>query len=658
MRACQIIAEKLSTSSLETICRDLNLIPRQIQLKEGWWQKEGLPMVGFLGEKPVAIYWKRSRYVYDDDKEITPILDKLSPAAYVFFSALPKSPSLLGLVRFCLQGNGSLFFQLLFLGSLGAIIGLFSPFMFRYLFDTVIPGLEYGMLLQILLAMLAIALTASAFSLVRAFILLRLEGFLQARLDIALWDRLFKLPLHFFRRYGSGDLIQRVNVFDTLRQSFGGTLLQTLVTTGLSLFYLFPMFYFSWQLATIGLSTQILSFLISFTLLSYRNRLQTLVLELLAQINQFLTQAVCGIDKIRIACAEIRAISHWQALFQRSQNTAWQYGKVQNTVKVITAILFGLSTFLVYFTVIIFLENGNFTLGTFMAFNAAYMVFASSLANFLAVCLAIMAQMPAWERGKVILQEPLEETAKRGACPPLTGEMSLKSLFFKYEQNSPWILKNIELNIKPGEFIGIAGPSGCGKSTLLRLLLGFERPDQGTIYYQGRNLEEWDLIALRREMGVVLQSSAIFSGSVLDNILSGRKASPQQMHEALSNSCFDEVLQELPMGLDTPLPSGGNTLSGGQKQRLLLARALLFTPKILLLDEATSALDSRTQQQVIQNISRLQITRIAVAHRIDTLRDSDRIYFMHEGEIVETGTFDDLLKRGGGFSKQAELQKL
>jgi len=657
-----LIVEKLSQVPLETICRELNVIPRQIHLKEHFWQKEGLPMVGFLSGKPIAIYWKNHRYVYSEEgqeKEITPILPKLSAVAYVFFNALPEKGSLPKLLRFCLKGNGSLFFQLLFLGSIGALIGLFSPFMFRYLFDTVIPGLEYGMLIQILLALLAIAVTTSLFALVRSFILLRLEGLLQARLDVALWDRVFKLPLPFFRRYGSGDLIQRVNIIDRLRQSFGGTLLQTVVSTLLSLFYLFPMFYFSWQLATIGLSTQLLSFFISFTLLAYRNRVQKVVLELLAKINQFLTQVVRGIDKIRIAGAEKRAIFHWRTLFRKSQKAAFQYGKVQNTVKVISALLFGLSSLFVFAAVIIFLQNehSNFTLGTFMAFNAAYVVFAGSLSQFLGVCLSIMAELPGWQRGKVIIQEPLEDSVKGGEVL-LTGEVRVESLSFKYEEDDvSWILKNIDLSIKPGDYIGIAGPSGCGKSTLLRLLLGLERPQEGSVYYQGLRIQEFDLMHLRQEIGVVLQGMGIFSGTIYENILCGRKASREQLEESIVASCFDEVLSFLPMGLHTPLPSGGNTLSGGQKQRLLLARALLLSPKILLLDEATSALDSETQKRVVENISKLKITRIAVAHRLDLLESADRIYVMHGGEIVESGTFKDLVKSGGSFAKQAKMQK-
>jgi ATP-binding cassette subfamily C protein len=680
LNACQIAVQKSQlniqipsilpstgdiNALLETICRQSNLIYRQIRLKEGWWQTEGLPMVAFFAatQKPIAIYWKNHRYVYieeGEEREIKPIFGELYPIAYTFYKALPESTSMFRLAKFCMQGNSFLFLQLLVLGSIGAIIGLFSPFMFSYLFDHVIPGMEYGMLVQILLALLAIAFCTSIFGIVRDFILLRLEGLLQSRLDVALWDRLFKLPIHFFRRYGSGDLIQRVNVIDRLRQSFGGTMLQTVVSTVLSIFYLFPMFYFSWELATIALSTQFLSVLISLFVLAYSNRLQRIVLELLAQINQFLTQVVRGIDKIRIAGAENRAIFHWHSLFHRSQQTAFQYGKVQNAVGVVSAILFGLSTFLVYATVILFLENkdSGFTLGHFMAFNAAYMVFSQSLAQFLAVYLAIMAQLPSWDRGKVIMHEPVEEAAKNETATALTGEVHVDSVSFKYEEDSPWILKNIQLSIRPGEFIGIAGPSGCGKSTLLRLLIGLENPQQGNIYYQNQNIQKCDLIQLRREMGVVMQSSAIFSGSIYDNILCGRKASTTEIEEALRCSCFDDVLKELPMGLDTPLPSGGNTLSGGQKQRLLLARALLFTPRMLLLDEATSALDSQTELKVICNISKLNITRIAVAHRLDTIKDADRIYFMHEGEIVESGTFQELLKREGHFSKQAHLQQL
>ncbi len=210
--------------------------------------------------------------------------------------------------------------------------------------------------------------------------------------------------------------------------------------------------------------------------------------------------------------------------------------------------------------------------------------------------------------------------------------------------------------MKPGEFVAIVGPSGSGKSTLLRLLLGFEQPQTGNIFYDGKNLAELDLEAVRQQLGVVLQNGKVMTGSIYENISSGELVSPQVAWEAAQKVGFADDIEEMPMGMHTVVSEGGSNLSGGQRQRLLIARALILEPKILLFDEATSALDNKTQAIVTESLEQLNVTRVVIAHRLSTIRNADFIYVMSQARVVQKGSFDELMEEEGLFRKLVSRQ--
>ena len=258
----------------------------------------------------------------------------------------------------------------------------------------------------------------------------------------------------------------------------------------------------------------------------------------------------------------------------------------------------------------------------------------------------------------MIFSEPVEEAKDREDPGILKGEIRIDALSFRYDSESPFVLDQISLSISHGEFIGITGPSGSGKSTLVRLLLGFEVPTQGSIYYDGKDLACLDVRRLRKQMGIVFQNEGILAGTIYDNLVCGGVCDKKEMEQALLCSGFAEDLKELPMGLRTLLPMGGETLSGGQRQRLLLARALLTSPHLLLFDEATSALDNRTQEAIRSNIDALECTRVVIAHRLSTLRKTDRIYVLDRGKIAQEGTFTELSQQKGLFANLFQRQQM
>jgi ATP-binding cassette subfamily C protein len=238
----------------------------------------------------------------------------------------------------------------------------------------------------------------------------------------------------------------------------------------------------------------------------------------------------------------------------------------------------------------------------------------------------------------------------------LEGGIELSHISFRYQAQSPLILDDVSLRIKPGEFVAIVGPSGSGKSTLLRIMLGFEPPSEGGVFYDGQALAAMDVRGVRQQIGVVLQHSNVMAGDIYNNIVGSSGLSVDDAWRAARQAAFDKDIEDMPMGMHTVLTQGGGSLSGGQRQRLLIARALAAQPKILYFDEATSALDNRTQAAVSESLERLQVTRVVIAHRLSTIQHADTIVVLERGRIVQQGRFDVLLKQGGTFGSLARRQ--
>jgi ATP-binding cassette subfamily C protein len=212
------------------------------------------------------------------------------------------------------------------------------------------------------------------------------------------------------------------------------------------------------------------------------------------------------------------------------------------------------------------------------------------------------------------------------------------------------------LNIEAGEFAALVGPSGSGKSSLLRLLLGFDTPESGAIYYDGQDLHGLDLQAVRRQLGVVLQNGKLMPGDIRTNIVGMSALTIEDAWEAVRMAGLDKEIEQMPMGMHTVIGEGGSTLSGGQRQRLLIARAIVTKPRILFFDEATSALDNAAQAVVAASLERLQATRVVIAHRLSTIVKADRIFVLDAGRLVQTGTYAELVNQPGLFADLVKRQ--
>jgi ABC-type bacteriocin/lantibiotic exporter with double-glycine peptidase domain len=266
--------------------------------------------------------------------------------------------------------------------------------------------------------------------------------------------------------------------------------------------------------------------------------------------------------------------------------------------------------------------------------------------------------IPLWQRSQPILTAQPEIDLNKANPGKLSGNVQIDHISFRYREDGPLNLDDVCISAQPGEFIALVGPSGSGKSTVMRLLLGFESPISGTVYYDGQDLMGLDVMAVRRQLGVVLQNSRINAGSIFENIASGALITLDEAWTAAEMSGFAEDVRAMPMQMHTLVSEGGTNLSGGQRQRLVIARALALKPQILLFDEATSALDNKTQAIVSQSLDQLKVTRVVIAHRLSTVRYADRIYVMQAGRVVQQGRFEELVDQPGLFAQLARRQTI
>jgi ABC-type bacteriocin/lantibiotic exporter with double-glycine peptidase domain len=481
-----------------------------------------------------------------------------------------------------------------------------------------------------------------------------MEGVGAHLFNTALWDRLLKLSPNFFRRFTIGDLYWRLSSVDEMRRQVGRAGGSILLTALFSFFYLGIMAVYDKTLAGIAAGCTLFGLLVTIACGYWKSAVLDRSYEIQGQMRGLLIQILSGIGKLRTVGVEKNAFAHWATLFAKNKTFQMQAQNIQNLVTALSAILPIFSVWMIFNHIA---RCGGLSMPDFLAFNLAFGSFVIAIYPAFTTWMMLVNQAPMWRRARTILEEPLEQH-HTGTAHRLDGEVLIDSVVFGYDPKMPPVLNGITIAIKRQELIGIVGCSGSGKSTLVRLLLGFEKPYSGAVYYDQKNLEYLNMRDIRKQIGVVFQGSGIMAGSLYDNLVCGGIYTKEQIEKSLELSGFAQDLEQMPMGLHTAVPTDGGTLSGGQKQRLLLARALISNPSLLIFDEATSAFDNRAQEIVSANIASLKVTRIVIAHRLSTIRDVDRIYVVDTGVVAQMGTYDELAKAPGIFAEMLERQKL
>lgn len=626
---------------------------RRVKLKGKWWKQDHGPLLGFYGpeERPIPLLNTSGSYRLGGLKP-----EEFAPYAYMFYPPFPPDLKTgFQVLKFWLERSFSSWISLALFSVIGSLFAFFPAIATKLLFTYAIPESQPSLIAYLSTGLLGIAAAFSCFYFFRDSFFLKIEGFGVHLIQSALWDRLLKLSPSFFSKFTVGNLFWRLSTIEEIRDLFSGGGVTFLLTGLFSVFYLFIMAYYSPLLALSAFFFALISLLITMICSIIKTPLIRQSMEIQGNIRGSLIQMITGIRKLRAAGVERGAFAYWADLFAKSKTLQTRAQTIQNIATLAATVLPILSTCFVYLIIIEHLKT--LLLPDFLAFNVAFSSFIVSQYPLNITLIQLANAFPLWERARVILEEPEEVQEGKPPLQKFSGEINISQLVFSYDSSIAPTIDHVSLVAHPQELIAIVGPSGSGKSTLLRLLLGFEKPHSGAIYFDGKNLDHLDLRSVRKQIGAVIQGEDIMAGKIFDNLTLGGFYTKEQIKEAIHLSGFEEDLKNFPMGINTWLQAKGTTLSGGQKQRLLLARALLANPSLLILDEATSALDNRSEKSVMDNIEELNITRIVIAQKLSTIKKADRIYVLEQGKIVQTGTFQELAEIPGLFNEMLIRQK-
>lgn len=683
-RACETIGQHLRISikphqgilrgmkvpdPVVEIARASGLRIRTVALKGEWWRNESTPFLAFTEDdnRPVALLpLSPHKYEYHDPTERRrgfvdeTVAATLKPFGYVFYRSFPtRKLRAWDLMKFGLLGCKRELVNILLMGTAAGVTAVLTPYVTGIIFDRIIPGAERRQLVEISAFLLIIAVTIGLFTLVRSFAVLRLEGKLDAGIQSALWDRLLSLPVSFFREYSSGDLAQRSLGIAAIRRTLTGTTLNAIAVGIFSVFSFALLFFYSWRLALVAAALVLFAAAVSFICGTLQVHRQRKISLLGGRISSMLLQFITGIAKLRVSGTERRAFAAWAREFSILQQNTMKSRALTNALISFQSIFPVATLALLFYYQQFFLSTvgaAEITTGDFIAFLAAFVQFSGAALALSAALVSGLSVVPIYERARPILLAVPEVTDAKANPGTLRGAVEVSQVNFHYKPDMPPALRDVTLRILPGQFVAIVGASGSGKSTLFRILLGFETPESGAVYYDRQDLSGLDVQAVRRQIGVVLQSSRPISGSIFNNIVGSASLSITHAWEAARLAGLEEDIKQMPMGMHTYLADGGEGISGGQRQRLMIARAIVKRPRILLFDEATSALDNHTQAMVTRSLESLQATRIVIAHRLSTIIRADLIYVMDKGAVVDTGSYAELMSREGVFQDLAKRQ--
>jgi len=559
-----------------------------------------------------------------------------------------------------LRKHAAQFRSVLWVSMILQAIALVTPILFENVTDRVLVSRSLSSLEVLGIAMFALAVLEPVWGFVRSWLFSGLVGKVNAELSSRLFEHLLVLPMRYFQKRQTGEIIARVREMQHIRQFLTGSALTMVLDLAFVFIFLSVMFAYSSALTLIVMGSLVLYFLFWLVTGPVLRQRVTRQYELSASNTAFLTESVTGIETIKTTATEDRFSHRWErqladsvrATFRARVVALWAGQGIGLIQKLTSALLLWWGVTLVL--------KGELTPGQLIAFNMFSGNVTQPILRLAQVWQDFQHTLISLRRIGDILDEP-GESGQGGlaSIPQAEGSVRFRGIHFRYNDDTPEVLSNLNLDIRPGEFIGVTGASGSGKSTLTRLLQRLYIPQHGQVLVDGTDLAIADPVSLRRNMSVVLQDSLLFSGSIADNI---RQCHPVANDAAVIRAAMlagaHEFIEGLPEKYQTQVGEKGGRLSGGQRQRVALARALLTDPRILILDEATSALDYESEAAVMSNMAEICRGRtvISIAHRLNTLQQADRILVMEKGKILEEGEHEELIMRGGVYKKLWQLQ--
>lgn len=652
--------------TLEYLLRPHGIMRRNITLEKGWYKDASGPMIGTRtddGSVVALIPTGMTKYSFFDtksgkrvflNKKTEKLIDK---EAIAFYKPFPSTKiGIPGLLRYIVENLRPADIALVVIGTIAVtLIGLLTPKLNEMLFSDVIASGSIKALVAIAVFIVCVSLSSLMLGTVKDLLMTRLTTRLSLSVEAATMMRILSLPANFFKNYSSGELANRSQYINELVTQLLNMILTTGLTSVFSLVYITQIFAYAPSLVAPALIVIIGTVVIAAVSAVLQIKVSMRQMELASKESGMSYALISGIQKIKLSGAEKRSFARWGDMYSKGAKLLYDPPMLLKVNTVLTTAISLIGTIVIYFAAV---ENGV-SVAEYYAFNTAYGMVSGAFISLAGIALSAAQIKPILEMAKPILEAQPEVAEEKQVVERLMGGIELNNITFSYNENMPNVLDGVSLKISPGQYVAIVGKTGCGKSTLMRIMLGFEKPQRGAVYYDGKDLERIDLKSLRRNIGTVMQAGKLFTGDIYSNIvITNPRLTLDDAWEAAEMVGFADDIRSMPMGMFTLISEGQGGISGGQRQRLMIARAIAPKPRILMFDEATSALDNITQKTVSDSLEKLKCTRIVIAHRLSTIKQCDRIIVLDKGHIVEDGTYDELIENNGFFAELVERQRV
>ena len=546
-------------------------------------------------------------------------------------------------------------FQVLLASFVVQLFSLANPLLIQVIIDKVITQRSMDTLQILGIALVVVTLMEGIISSLRTYLFADTTNRIDLRLGVEVIDRLLRLPLGYFDRRPVGELGTRIAELEKIRNFITGQALMTILDSAFSVIYIIVMALYSWLLTIIALI--VLPIQIALTLIGspiIRRQIRSVATEN-AKTQSHLVEVLTGIQTVKAQNVEMVSRWKWQDFYSKYISRSFEKTLTGTFLTETSQVLQKLSQLLVLWVGASLVLKGELTLGQLIAFRIISGYVTQPLLRLSSIWQNVQELRVSFERLADIVDTPVESDdsdRSKIPLPPINGDVLFEDLNFSFSSGAPDVLKNINLHIKQGTFVGIVGQSGSGKSTLMKLLPRLYAPTQGRILLDKYDIAKVELYSLRRQIGIVPQDPLLFSGTISENIaLTNPDASSDSIVKAAMIAEAHDFIMELSEGYSSRVGERGSSLSGGQRQRIAIARTLLSNPKLLVMDEATSALDYDTERRVCDNLVEALHDRTVffITHRLSTIRRADLIIMMHQGVIVETGTHDELMALKGRY---------
>jgi ABC-type bacteriocin/lantibiotic exporter with double-glycine peptidase domain len=619
------------------------------------WQMKHFVVLDRIGRKGVEIVDPAAgrRLIPHEDfgKAFTGVALQLEPSQG--FEALARGESRVRRYVAKVLAHSGLLTRIVVVSLFAQVLALALPVLTGAVVDRVVPRADLHLLQVLGVGIAGITVFSFFASFLRAHLLLHLRTALDVQMTLDFLEHLLRLPFSYFQLRQTGDLVMRLNSNAAIREMLTSgamsAVLDGLLVTGYLVVLLLTH-------AGMGLVVLALGALRIVIYLGTRRRYRELMTENLqaqAASSNFQVQMIEGIETLKTTGAERRALEQSSNLLVDVMNISIRRAKLAALVDSSLSALATASPLVLLGYGAHLTLQGELSLGTMLAMNALAAGFLGPLSSLVQTALQFQLLGSYVERVDDVLENaPEQQGTTTTAAPPLAGGIELRDVSFRYSEAAPWAVDGVSLQIPKGAQVAIVGRSGSGKSTLARLLVGLYEPVKGKILYDDRDLSHYEFGSIRRQVGFVPQYPFLFAGTIRTNIAMVDATTPlADIQRAAELAHIHDDILEMPLRYETPVASGGGSLAGGQRQRIALARALLRRPPILVLDEATSHLDALAERKIQQNLRALECTRIVIAHRLSSILDSDVILVMDRGRLVERGTHDELVARGGHYAE-------